>query len=94
MLLEILEIFRRVAVAIVEGGVKTSMTVIRAVLDAAGVVKSDASTSSPIELFLVLLFFAAFIYLLYKFIWGSAKTILIFLLVLGGFLILFFLLFF
>lgn len=90
MLLEILDVFRKAAVEIVESGVSTIGILGKAMFEAFGIVKASAATAGPAELFIVLLIFGAGIYIAYKLFWDSAKTIFYFVILLAALAALFF----
>ena len=90
MLFEILDIFRVALVAIIESAVRTTSIAGRAVIEAAMVIKNGARTTNPIELLFVLFLFFTLFYAIDKFVWTSAKTVLVFAALLAVFVLLFF----
>lgn len=79
MIIEIIGAFRKAMAAIVESAVNTTKIVISSFVDAARIFKSQAGTANPLETVTVLILFAFIGYFIYKFLWGSAKTLSIFL---------------
>ena len=78
MILEIIGAFREAIVAIVESAVKTAMIVIGSFVKAAQIFKTQAGSTNYFETITVVLLFGLVGYFVYKFLWGSAKTLAIF----------------
>ncbi len=79
MIIEIIGAFRKAMAAVVESAVYTTKIVLISFVDAARIFKTQAGTANPIETFTVVILFAFVGYFAYKFLWGSAKTLSIFL---------------
>lgn len=88
MLLEILDVFRKAAVAIVESGVDTLGIVGKAVFEALGILRTGSA--GPTEQLITMLLFGGALYLAYKLFWDSAKTIFYFVAILSILLLVFF----
>lgn len=79
MLLEIIDALRIGVVAIVESVFRTGGVAVSSFSTAFSIFVAGVGTSHPLETLIVILIFGSIGYLLYRFLWGSFKTLVIFL---------------
>lgn len=81
-LADIVGIIREMLAVIIRNTFDTASFVINSVIKIYLTLAGEAKTSGPLVLIITILLLSLFLYMIYKFLWSSAKTIAVFLFIL------------
>jgi Flp pilus assembly protein TadB len=82
MLLEIIEVFRDILLAVIQSAINTGSKILSLFFQIAEIFRSGMGSASPFELFLSAGLVVCVFLLVIHFVWGSIKTILLIILLL------------